>query len=194
MPSLFPDNLYTTHKWCSRIPFTLTQGVLMTASFSMNNLNLPFIGLASSQPMGFDQFSDLYLRFIVYTSKIQLRFMTDNDFALEAYIAPDSDSTSLPATIGQAEELPYVKTKAINSRAAPVSYMSHKCSVKVLEGRRIGSEDGYSGGVQPAAAPILEKWWNVGLIAPLANTFVELRVTIWYKTRWFNRRMTLTPS
>jgi len=193
MPMLFPDNLRVTMKYSERIVFTLNQGVYTSYIWRLNSINDPDYAFGGSRPLGWDQWNAFYNDYICYASSISMSFMDGGTVPFEACIGPDSDPVG-PATMQQAIEQPYYKYKVCNGAFAPQTRLHHKFAVKVLEGKRLGSDDTFQTGM--ASNPVNTKYWHLGLVQSLsgASVTVYCRFNIYYKVRLLRRKMTLARS
>lgn len=193
MPSLFPDAALVTFRYSVLEVQALTKDLLTHFTYRLNSLYDPEFKLGGGQPMGFDQWAALYNRYVVYGGKITLEFMSESTLPFEVFVGPDNDSTA-PTTSNQFAELPLYKNKVVNSAWAPATKISNTCMVKVLEGFPIGSEQDYGAAI--AANPNIQKFWQVALIqgSVAAGFTVNMRVTIEYYSKMYQRKTTLPRS
>lgn len=193
MPALFPDVAKVKFHYSTLESFSLEQNIIGNRVYRLNSLYDPEFALGGGQPMGFDQWSTFYLKYLVYASRIKLEFIMESVNPIEVFLGPDNDE-SPPSTSDQWVSLPYYKHKVVNSAWAPASRIAHVCSVSTLEGRRIGSEDDYA--ASTTANPFKTKFWQMGLLNSTSaqDITVNVRVTITYYAKMFQRRTTLVPS
>lgn len=193
MPSLFPDCAIVTFKFTDQLVLGLTAGTLLNYTYTLNAPNVPNPLAPGIRPMGWDEWSGFYTRFLCFGSSIKFQFMSDSVSPWEFFIGPDSDATG-PTTMGQATELPYYSNRIINSAYAPQSRASHKCLVKALEGHRLGNEQDYVGQMGTTVLPAITKYWQIGANSPFIAQTVRMRITIFYKVKLIRRRTTIPQS
>lgn len=161
--------------------------------FNGNSLHLPNPNVPSQQPIGFDQWALIYLRYEVIASKVQNKVINlDQTGPIQWVVYPAYDTTnvSFNSACGQ----PYAKRQfsdlmgSGNSESSVTSYMS---THKLLGRAPVG--DSYAATVTTSPA---KKWeWIFEMINPEGtNPLVfEMQAVVTFYVRFFERK-TLTDS
>lgn len=98
----------------------------------LNSMYDPVHAVGGGQPMGFDQLSALYNKFIVYGCKVRLRASQYGSVPSVIAMAPQKSSIYGASTIDELQERPYAKT-AILTAERPVTLTAYY-AISALEG------------------------------------------------------------
>lgn len=151
---------------------------LGTAVFRGNSLFDPEFALSGNQPCGFDEWSSLYGRYIVYACEIKLTFINEGTTGISAVLVPSLDSTTLTSPF-RGKELPYAKAIYIPSVPQGKSYvMSSSMTTARVWGDNVLNESSF--GAVTSTNPSKAWYWQVVLDSiPAGNSkaltvFVEM--------------------
>lgn len=194
MPSLFPDSALVTFHFQDYVPFELVGATaVFQAVYSMNNPASPKVdptGLL--RPMGWDQWSGFYVDFICYGSSIKVTHISGSELPYEFYLGPDGNTS--PPSFQAAGTLPYYRNRTIRGTGMGISTVKNSCNVKVMEGKRIGSEDDFRGNMATGGVPN-EYYWSLLNYNILDTAIITtLKVHIKYYVKLIKRRPNLPVS
>ena len=190
-PTLFPDSLLTKMVFYESIIFADAGGGQVNETYMMNDIFEPKVG-ATVRPLGWDELSQIYNRFEVFTSKILVRAVNSTIVPCEFIIVPSSDSTI--EAINVARTYPYARLWHIGSVEAKngIKNMPHMMNIRKFEGRR-STDISYTGSI--TSSPVNRRFWQISSESQTGTSSYSLNldVRIVYYVKWYIR-LPLGPS
>lgn len=151
---------------------------LGTAVFRGNSLFDPEFAVGGAQPRGFDEWSALYERYIVYSCTIKLTFINEGTTGISGVLVPSLSSSTLTSPF-RGLELPYAKAVFIPSVPQGRSYtMQQTMRTSQIWGDTVLNESSF--GAVTSTNPSKAWYWQIALDSiPAGNTkaltvFVEM--------------------
>lgn len=183
--SAFPDRYATKLKYAKFE--NIASGVSGTSGISISLNGITDILGGGEQPLGFDELTPIYERYVVTAASISLRLINNDDDGLLVALIPATSNT-LFGGLENAVSQPYSKQVMLgNALAKSQGTLKHYMMVKALTGKKPFSEEDYVG--TAVANPIKEVFWMMFWQNMLGNFNFDISVVmeVIYYVSWFQR-------
>lgn len=180
-------------RYCDTIAWSLSAGTTQVQQFRMNSTFDPDVTGSGHQPYGRDQLAALFNHYRVFRCAWHIEFAPSNDRLIVAVVP--INGTTIPATVGDAAELPMARTKAMSFGGGPpckffgTTYLPKLAGVTSAHYR---ADDLYAAavGTDPAEGLYL----NIVVNNPSLSTVVTtMQAVITYWVEWYDP-ITVGPS
>jgi hypothetical protein len=175
-----------TLNYQSSIDTTASVGLVGPYNYGFNDCYDPDITGVGSQPLGFDQWSAIYARYMVIASKIEAMVTSrsvSNRFS--ACVVPSPSTGSNPTLYGPASEMRYAKI-CTTTGGGPSPVLRSDLSTSAVIGCpqfAVESDDGFSG--TSSTSPAKRMVWTVIGETSGSSDAVSLMIRIKYKVRFW---------
>lgn len=181
MPNLLPDALVVKLKYTTEFTPADFSGVFL----GFYPMNSP----ASNQPMGWDQWSAFYGRYLCYKSSISMQFVVNSNTVEPMRVVLFPSRTPIPTSLlATASQTPYAKSTYINGpgQNTRTCRLYHKMGPGKLDGQKLYSVNYAS--TTPSGTPSNIRYWNyLGSAEDGVVDEIHCYVTIWYHIKFFER-------
>lgn len=186
-PTGIPDKLLVRLVYADQI--SITTGIPGKYVFRGNSIFDPDLTGVGHQPRFFDQYSQLYERYRVHASKINIKLVNASPNVSGLGVVPLTQSTSTELnSIVDLQEAPYVKFRWLQNGSNPtVTSITSFMKTSVIRGEK-DEDDDYS--AQFVANPTRMWYWHI-IAAESDNSppTVNSVVKITYYVEFFRRRI-----
>lgn len=196
--TLIADRTYVKLKYYATVNFTTGSGIIIKDYlFRGNSLFDPDYQLGGTQPLGYDQWSAFYNRYMVFGSKIRVQFINLSSLdPLYTSVVPIGDAAALTPYNDAISELPYVRTSILSngSGSKTVGFLNSYMRTKKIFGIS-GSIDPEEYGATTGTGPNQEWYWAIRAYSIPGNPLTATAfVTLTYYVRFFDRNIAMGPS
>jgi len=193
---ILPDQMMVKLTYSSTHTLTSTSGSLATYQFRQNSVYDPDFTGTGHQPLGYDEYANLYDRYVVYGTKVSIAVSGVTTGVPGILSLRGSPNSTLPASsITQAIESPRVRWKLIgNLEGVNVNAVSAYYTTKALAGvSSLGQERDYRSSVttNPSEVNYINVCWQSANEA--STSACNIIVKIVYYVKFFDRK-TLSQS
>lgn len=181
----FPQSMLTKHRYCQAI--SLNPGVATIASyqFRANDMFDPDFTSTGTQPLGFDEYSNLYDHFTVLGSKITVIGATTGTAPVVFGITVDCDGVITSTNFDAIQEQPNTRW-ATHVVGSPAKTISNNLSVKRYFNRKSVKDCSEFRGTSSTSPTELAFYhvWAKGLSASADPSAIDLNITIEFIALW----------
>lgn len=190
-----PTGIEVTLSYASTVSITTTAGVNDAYVFSGNSLFDPNVTGTGSQPLGFDQWTAIYNRYIVYGSQATLEVLSTDTSTIQkqnfkVVLVPFSLTTGL-ASLGLdvCSELPRAKTKTCSVYAEgsnnTISSYASTASVYGVSNAYVDMDDSYTALFNASPTRQWAWWIKVNSLSDDQSTSYNVRMRIKYYAKMY---------
>ena len=180
----FPDQMFTSMKYVETIEFGAIG--FHVQEFAGNKVSDPNVTGAGHQPMYFDEYSQLYNRWLAYSCSLRMEIVNSSTVPLNVVVFPSS--TQVPIlNISKAQEQPHARSTLVGNFGTNRGVLTHNMTTRKIRGETIMDDD--FSGQGNSGQPSRQWFWLVVLESEPATTAVNcvIKFTLVYRVRWFKR-------
>lgn len=139
-----------------------------------------------SQPIYFDQYSNLYGRYMVYSSVVSATIVNEGLATTTVGLYPATDSANTINNVDELNTQPYLRSRLVpNLDSGGALNMRNPMTTAKMRGGLAFSEEW---GALTTQNPTRAWYWHIhSQITGPGNVEMTIRVTIRYRVRWYKR-------
>ncbi len=183
--SSFPDQMYVKMKYSDVI--TVDTGAVAGQVYSINSLFDPDTTGVGHQPLGYDQWSNLYGKYEVLGCAMKLSLISNGNNRFGIILYPSNSATAVSDTATAKEQRYAIHRYAASTTASMDTHINTYMSVKKLEARNTSSINfrGTTGNIGFGSSPTIQKYWHILVYAldglgPV-NCFIDVNLKYYCK-------------
>lgn len=185
----FPDRIRTTLRYSDYLAFDAAATTTGNASWAMNGLFDPYLGAGGHQPLGFDNFMTVYVRYEVISCSVRATVMNaaDTDKFCLGILATNTAITpaTLPNTLLEyGKDSVFTMVQGTNT-VWPLPYVEIKKYIATALGRKKG-DDVLTGDVSSNPSNVLAAFVWVGTIDGSDPSAKGIHVMLEYDVEFSN--------
>lgn len=191
----FPAGIETTFTYCETVQITTTAGVNDFYVWSGNGIFDPNITGSGSQPFGFDQWTAVYNRYLVYGSQCTVEIAptssTQTLYTFKITLVPYPLASGLSTTSADViAEMPFAKTKTgtiytVGNGGNQLTSYATTAKVFGVSRQAIDSDDTYAAAVSANPSKQWSWWVHCNNLTDDGSTTYNVRIRIkYYAKMW----------
>ena len=180
----FPKSMMTKMRFCATHALDPGTATIASYQFRANDVYDPDYSGAGHQPLGFDQYSQLYEHFTVLGSKITVTAATSGSVPVVIGITKDSDATRT-TSFDTIQEQPDTCWK-VHTPGSPAKQLSCRLSAKKWFNKLAVKDSDRLQGTNLASPEevVFYHLWAKGLSASVDPSAIDCNITIDYIVLW----------
>ncbi len=188
--AIVPDVLLTKLRYSDMTTITSTSGIPAVKIFRGNSITDPSVTDSGHQPLGRDQWSNFYSKYLVYSSRIKVMCVDDTSATTTQLVVVPKTEQTFDLDMDTQHEKPYTKFRIIPPNKQDVVTVTNYMTTKKMLGLKDLSTQNSLYTAEAPSNPTNGWFWHVGAgsFNELDTSVLRCRVMIEYYVAFFDRK------